>query len=148
MRPMFGGGLGPAGEEGGMLVGPGHPGFWNRPPHPESYRPSPTLLPPYKEAFRYLELHEQLGLMSAWLRGAVPPGARFDPITPIDPTGGEAPGWPSGEPDPDAEPILGPRVDPVRPGWRPPKRPPGGGPFEGGSGSGGPFDSGGPPFFR
>ena len=84
-----------------------------------------------------------------WLihfRGAVPPGARFDPITPMAPgsfgpssTGGRGLVWPSGEPDPDAEPLVGPQVDPVHPGWKPPRGPPpGAGPFGGAS----------PPFFR
>lgn len=76
LPPRFGGGgnfapppLFPGGDSGGgMFVGPDHPMFRNR--HP----PSHTGLPP----------------------GAVPPGARFDPIYP---GGGPGPLRPGGEPD-------------------------------------------------
>ncbi|KAJ2160322.1 hypothetical protein GGF46_002368 [Coemansia sp. RSA 552] len=77
------------GEGGGMLMGPGHPAFGqgdfdDSDPDPLA---GPQRLPP----------------------GAVPPGARFDPISPFrppPPPGGRAPprgqGPLSGDPDPDA----------------------------------------------
>ncbi|KAJ1981568.1 hypothetical protein H4R35_000662 [Dimargaris xerosporica] len=90
-----------AAEGGGMLMGPGHPAFRVSEPAdtPRSDAPfaRPTRLPP----------------------GAVPPGARFDPIGPFDPSAGPAPGgvprrprpqqptpW-SGDPDNDELPPPG-----------------------------------------
>lgn len=36
------------GDEGGMLVGPDHPGFWQRRPDPNrTHPPEPSFLPPY-----------------------------------------------------------------------------------------------------
>ncbi len=74
----------------------------------------------------------------------MPPGARFDPITPLSPGMHGHQQIPSGEPDPNAEPMVGPQIDPVHPGWRPPRGPPpGAGPF-----GFGPSGGGAPPFFR
>ncbi|KAJ1976628.1 hypothetical protein H4R34_003909 [Dimargaris verticillata] len=89
-----------AAEGGGMLMGPGHPAFRvNEPSDARSDAPfaGPTRLP----------------------SGAVPAGARFDPIGPFDPSAGPAPGgvprrprpnqptpW-SGDPDNDELPPPG-----------------------------------------
>lgn len=83
--------------------------------------------------------------MIAIFRGAVPPGARFDPITPVGPYRGEHGEviYPSGEPDPDELPPPGGSAsNPLQPGYRPLRPRQGGsdkGPFGGFSGGGAPF---------
>lgn len=127
MPPRFGGGgfapppLFPGGDTGGgMIVGPNHPMFRDRFAHPSAQN-----LPP----------------------GAVPPGARFDPIHPSDPSfpggmqgprfnpdvGGpnpqpRAPGHPSGDPDWDdlAPPTFNNHPPNFGAGRRHPPGPPGG----------------------
>jgi hypothetical protein len=119
------------------MVGPDHPGFW-RPNRQRQPKPTaPTVLPPYDTAAK------RRRLIKFVCRGAVPPRARFDPITPLAPgTNDPDQVWPSGEPDPDAEPKSGPQIDPVQPGWRPPRgghQPPGSPSSGGGKVGGAPF---------
>ncbi|KAI9146529.1 PI31 proteasome regulator N-terminal-domain-containing protein [Paraphysoderma sedebokerense] len=123
------GGLGPEGprfgsfgsdmESGGMYVGPGHPMFGNVRPDRGAYGggipagPGRGVLPRSEDY-----LIKDIGLQADLFinRGAVPPGARFDPITPLPPNPAPLPGQPrrpggngfrSGEPDPDALPPPG-----------------------------------------
>ena len=126
MPPRFGGGgssapppLFPGGDTGGgMLVGPGHPMFRDRfrPNHPEA---GPTGLPP----------------------GAVPPGARFDPIYPS----GGGPFGPDGNyPDVGGARPQGGRGGPAsgEPDWDELAPPRGENPFGGGRGGRGGFGGG------
>lgn len=105
-------GIEPASPGGGMIVGPEHPIF----DYPYGQQTPPSVLP----------------------RGAVPPGARFDPITPVGPSRGPHGDilYPSGEPDSDELPPPG-GPNPVDPGWRPPRPGTFKGPFRGGFGPGG-----------
>ncbi|CAG8762036.1 8266_t:CDS:2, partial [Cetraspora pellucida] len=90
--PRFGGAqpyepFGVPSRGGGMYVGPNHPMFDARPPNNGGIYGGPQTLP----------------------RGAVPPGARFDPIGPFGPQPGRFPGRGgggmfSGDPDNDELP--------------------------------------------
>lgn len=125
----LGGNIGEGGqvdiEEQGMLMGPSHPIFSSTRP-PASAAPSNPLRP---------EL-------------SVPPGARFDPITPVGP-GFYSPG------DPDFDDLLPPGgpADPLAHSVRPPlKSKSGSKPFQpppsfGGHPHGAPPGPGNPPFF-
>ncbi|CAG8830860.1 20214_t:CDS:2, partial [Gigaspora margarita] len=90
--PRFGDGgaynpFGGPSRGGGMYVGPNHPMFDTRPPNRGGIYGGPQTLP----------------------RGSVPPGARFDPVTPFGPQPGRFPGRGgrgafSGDPDNDELP--------------------------------------------
>lgn len=103
-------------EEEGMIMGPSHPIF-ARPPANPAYNPFYPELP-------------------------VPPGARFDPISPVGP-GFYSPG----DPDFDDLPPPGPNANPLAGSIRPPRKPKAPSSSFGGHPYGAPPGPGNPPFF-